>query len=228
MKDKKQVTQVVILVALVAVFVGYGIVKFAGSKPKAAQTPATTATKQAGVASQGQSADGAANESATDTASQASVVEQPCAVEAVVTTDNTRDPFAPSMVAASNFHIPPAPRIWKTASRRTDPPVIPNVGLLPMGVGPSQSVEPGPTAVDQAKPATAPVPFPEFVLTGVITGRENVGIIRLGESRYIVKEGQRIDGIYRVVSVSQEGVLVTRDSRSVFLKLGGEGNASKN
>ena len=102
------------------------------------------------------------------------------------------------------------------------PPYVPTIGPIPpIGPGPSNTQT---QAAGPPKPVEEP--FPPFVLTGIITGRTNVAIIRLGEGRYIVREGQLISGTYEVVSVSQEGVLLSRDGRSVFLKLGGQGNAS--
>jgi type IV pilus biogenesis protein PilP len=68
---------------------------------------------------------------------------------------------------------------------------------------------------------------PEFELTGVIRGDRNVAIIRCGEGgRYVVKQGQLIDGRYKVESVSDDGATLVYKNRRIHVKLGGVKNAS--
>lgn len=68
---------------------------------------------------------------------------------------------------------------------------------------------------------------PYFVLTGVIRGAENVAIIRTDNSeRYVVKQGQFINGRYKVLSVTADGVVLACGSHRIQLKLGGVQNAS--
>jgi hypothetical protein len=92
------------------------------------------------------------------------------------------------------------------------PPMIPQIGVLP----------PNLTVVKSTQTED-----PDFVLTGVIRGWENVAIIRVGDSeRHVVKQGQFIDGHYRVLAVTSDGAVLACGSRRIRLKLGGVRNAS--
>ena len=65
------------------------------------------------------------------------------------------------------------------------------------------------------------------MITGVIRGAQNVAIIRSGDKgHYIVKQGQLIDGRYRVLSVTNDGAVLAYKDRRIHLKLGGAKNAS--
>lgn len=133
-----------------------------------------------------------------------------------------RDPFAPAMNISTGESAPPPSRVALAPAEMLPPLLADIFPLPPLGAGAGGQSYEAREAIQQP----AEQPFPTFVLTGVITGRTNVAILRLGESRYIVKEGQLIDGTYKVVTVSQDGVLLAHDDHSVFLKLGGDGNAS--
>lgn len=209
MKDNKRLHQFIIVGVLLAFCIGYVTMKMTARKPEAAKpAPVAQAAKPADIG-QGpsQTSDKPSDSKPADTAVAVAAVDN-IAV-------NRRDPFAPTMDTSI--------KIASALPQRSGslPPFMPDIGPLPpIGAG-------GQTGTGQQQ-AQKPVeePFPPFVLTGVITGQTNVAIVRLGEGRYIVKEGQKINGIYEVVTVSQDGVLITRDGRSVFLKLGGNGNAS--
>lgn len=230
MKDKKQTIQMVVLGGLIAVFVGYFVFTTIAKKPAPAQAASAKPYKPA-------AATGAQNGAGpTDSTAVAQVpagtavveVSGPVIAGEVVPAMGLRDPFEPNMSAAQDT-IPSesSTKPVQIAMHRPMTPVIPNISgpLPPMGAG--TSTYNGAQNGSDGKPKPEEAPMPQFAVTGVITGRENVGIMRLGESRYIVKEGQKINGIYEVVSVSQEGVLIARDGHSVFVKLGGDGNASQ-
>lgn len=220
MKDKKQVPQMVILGVLVALCAGYVVMKITGAKsaPTAAQTQ-TAAAPQAGQpigrgpdAEPSPDVESPAAESGAGNAT-VEVVPAEAAVQA-----GKRDPFSPAISNATAVAAAPPPQSVQPSVRisRADPLpfYVPPISPMPVEA-------PGGAGMENADPA-----LPSFQLTGIITGRTNVAIIRLGEARHIVKEGQLINGMYKVVKVSQDGVQLTHDGRSVFLKLGGEGNAS--
>lgn len=228
MKDKKQTIQMVVLGLLVALFVGYFVFTFTAKK---APTQATSKDEpKPNTASAGQTGTTADKGGVSSSASASVVVAVNSPTEdTVIPPISGRDPFAPLMIDSGPQAFPKPRNVsppMRMASHKL-PPLVPNMsGMLPpIGAGSSPRVGQSITPGGYQKPE--PQPFPPFAVTGVITGRENVGIIRLGDSRYIVKEGQRINGTYEVVSVSQEGVLLAHSGRTVFFKLGGEGNASQ-
>ncbi len=91
------------------------------------------------------------------------------------------------------------------------PPLGPLVP--PMGFGDGSGLPTSPAATD---------PGQALKLTGVVRGTVNVAIVRGPENvRYIVKEGQKIGGKYRVESVSRSGIWVRFESKKYFLRLGG-------
>lgn len=209
MKGKSQVPQMIILGIMVAMCAGYVVVKMTAKKP----TPAPAAP-----AAQAQSAPSkAAAQTTTGSESkEAQTVEGKTVVAtaAVMPQAARRDPFAPAIVATT-MSCPPPPgpsNRMKIAKMDMLPPWIPPIGTGNSGTAGTAA------PVEEA--------FPDFQVTGVITGRTNVAIVRLGEDKFIIREGQTISGKYRVVTVSQDGVLISHDGRSVFLKLGGEVNAS--
>lgn len=214
MKDKKNLPQMIVLGVLVAVCVGYIGIKFTGKKP--APPPAN---KKA--AAQPESVPVDKPEPAPDV----NIPEPTLVAMQVEGTQARRDPFAPTMDIWSRSEITPTQTTKPSVSFPKNPlPLFPAIGKLPVGAGPTRESGGGQENRQPVQPVIEP--FPPFVLTGIITGRTNVAIIRLGESRYITKEGQIINGTYKVVTVSQDGVLLNHDGRSVFLKLGGESNAS--
>ncbi len=201
MQDKKQKIQIAVLAVLILACLAYGGMVFMGKKstapPPQAQTEQSTQPKTSETVP-----------IPNKTVFSAAVAETPAQAQG-----NPRDPFMPMMQTM----VTPAP---STSTRRFNNTPVPPIGVtIPLGAGGGDGSSANQTSVAES--------FPQFQLTGVITGQTNVAIIRLGESRYIVKEGQKIDGQYEVTSVSQEGVLLSRGGRSVFLKLGGDGNANK-
>jgi hypothetical protein len=132
-----------------------------------------------------------------------------------------RDPFAiqvlvDSETATSDKQTSPkaAPEPKKPAKLASSrvPPLIPPIGSFAS----SLSVLPSNTNQD-----------PEFVLTGVICGLENVAIIRVGDrQRHVVKQGQFIYGRYKVLAVTPNGAVLACGNRRIHLRLGGVPNAS--
>lgn len=70
--------------------------------------------------------------------------------------------------------------------------------------------------------------LPNFRLVGVIIGDKNMAVIRGdNDARYMVYEGQSIEGKYLVKYVSRSGVYLKYKDRTFELKLGGQDAAQK-
>jgi hypothetical protein len=222
--DKKQMPQVIVLGVLLLACIGYVTFQFTSHKPA---PPAPAPAEQA----QGQ------DQKADETAEQ---VEKLANLPAV----SKRDPFSPVMVASlPGEPVPlskgqynsatvrervmsklnpnrPVPTIWKSSStvpRMPGPMHVEPIPLTMVGGRTNGSVSSIPVTPGD----------PNFIVTGVIRGGKNVAIVRSGDERHIVREGQYIQGKYRVDSVTDDGVVLSESNRRISLKLGGEKNAKQ-
>ncbi len=76
--------------------------------------------------------------------------------------------------------------------------------------------------------ALNPEPEEELVVTGVVRGESNVAIVRIGATgRHVVREGQVIDGRYRVASINTDHVVFIYNNRPIAIKVGGNRNAAR-
>lgn len=57
-------------------------------------------------------------------------------------------------------------------------------------------------------------------LSGVIQGEPKLALIRRGENRYLVREGDSLEGAYRVVQIADSTVTLERAGRRQVLRLG--------
>ncbi len=57
-------------------------------------------------------------------------------------------------------------------------------------------------------------------LAGVVEGDPKLAVLRRGDSRYLVKEGDSVEGAYRVVKIASNAVTLQRGRRSLTLRLG--------
>jgi len=57
-------------------------------------------------------------------------------------------------------------------------------------------------------------------LAGVVEGDPKLAVLRRGESRYLVKEGDSVEGAYRVTKIASNTVTLQRGRRSLTLRLG--------
>ncbi len=227
MKDKKSQPLIIGVIAIIAVLAGFLVMKMTAQPTK---KPSEVAKKPAQTANTGS---GPKQPMGTeDPACTVELEEQQIQIQAAALPgENRRDPFSPTMDISIKVDTPSA----YTRPHTPIPPVTVSAngygGSGYSGFLPGSGVQGSNTGYDDSSDYRQSAnaveePFPRFVVTGIITGRTNVAVIRLGEERYIAKEGQTISGSYKVVSVSADGVQLSRDGRSVFLKLGGEGNAS--
>jgi len=209
--DKKQIPQLVVLGLLLLICIGYVSFKF--MKPPAAG-PAPAAKQSAKANTAGNALVQVQAEPVLSTATFPDL-GAPIPRRDPFTVQNLEGVGAPKPNKPANSKANPvAQRAVRAASGRVPP-------LIPMGSFANVSA-----VQSTAVPSTAN-PDPLFVLTGVVRGRENVAIIRVGNSeRYVVKQGQLIGGRYRVLSVSPDGVVLACKNRRIHLKLGGVPNAS--
>lgn len=203
--DKKQIPQMVVLGVLVLACIGY--VSFTVMKPPATES----APPPKPVAKADVSAKLAAAAAQSDF--EAPVGTFPGLSAPIA----RRDPFTVQSLGIAK----PKPEALKPISaatvRKAGATKLPP--LIPMGNFSAAST-PTLTAVPTFQD-------PDFVLTGVIRGAENVAIIRVGDrGRHVVKQGQSIEGRYRVLSVSEDGAVLACGNRRIHLKLGGVRNAS--
>ena len=218
--DKKQIPQLVILGLLTLLCIGY--VSFTltrGSKPAQQVQAAQPSAKN--------------NESATAGCEQDTNIEVAKSSSTGLEPLMRRDPFIPQRLPGAEMNDPtsvPAPQ--KSGSVRPSVQVVRNplASVPPInpfrGVSPVATPLPVATATEPAKPVQQEQD-PQFVLTGVIRGEQNVAIVRSGESgRHIVREGQLIDGRYRVISISDDSAVLVHENHRIYLKLGGAKNAS--
>lgn len=206
--DKKQIPQMVVLGLLVLACIGYA--SFTVFKPPAVEikAPAPKEPDKAGA-------------SIAVVRLTARPIQSTAAFPDLSTPIARRDPFTVQVLPSSDTTHPDkqanakptsaARQAIKSATSKV-PPLIPPMGNFT----PNLSVLPSVQNQD-----------PDFVLTGVIRGWENVAIIRVGNSeRYVVKQGQFINGRYQVLAVTSDGAVLACGNRRIHLKLGGVRNAS--
>jgi len=213
-QDNKQIPQLIVLGVLVLACVSY--VSFKVMRPGPArptEAPAATTTESSPVSQP-----------------EAAVVVMPDAGAFSVFPDlarvlDRRDPFAPQPLPGAKQNT--------SVSVQTPRPRPLNTQPMPFGKLPKIDVKPfnpfggsGNTAVLPNPPTDTPQE-PKFTLTGVVRGTENVAILRSGEGgRYVVRQGQTIEGRYRVIMVMGDAVVLSDRGRRIYVRLGGEQNAS--
>lgn len=220
--EKKQVPQLIVLGVLVVGCVGVVSFQLSAGKRAAPKAKPTAIAKAQVDKAAGEST--AKNEE-SDATKMAMAI--PDVFPNLGTAPARRDPFKPAALSGGILPEPPS-RPRPAASQQPRTTVNPtSSGALPvnpfrnMGQGSGTSVIPAPTNV-------APVePDPQFTLTGVIRGEQDVAIIRSGQNgRYVVRQGQLIEGRYKVLSISDTGAVLAYKNRRIHVKLGGVKNAS--
>lgn len=218
--DKKQLPQLAVLGLLVVACVGVVAFQFVGHRRSAPPAPA--------VSDRSRAPDRAAEEPVGPKSARVASVDLGAVPASVfpnlMSTPTRRDPFRPSALPGAVEVRTRPPAGWQN-SRATIPG---GLAQNPLPFNPFKDISQGsgPAALTQGRAAqVVPEPDPEFTLTGVIRGHSNVAIIRTGEGgRHIVKQGQFIDGRYRVVSVTENGAVLAHNNRRIYVKLGGVKN----
>jgi len=217
--DKKQIPQLIVLGVLVLICIGYVSFKVmspAAPPPAPLQQPDSAKTEVKG-------SDESAATDAQDEIVQNSVFPD------LASTPARRDPFTPVVLPGSSVMAqePPVNVVVdkpKPVRIVTNPTAkVPRITTPPFNPFSQMSAKIDPTP----QPVVVPDPDPQFTLTGVIRGDQNVAIIRMGDGgRYVVKQGQLIDGRYKVLSVYDDGATLVYKNRRIHVKLGGVKNAS--
>lgn len=202
MKTKNQQTQIIVFCCLAAVVLGLGVFKVVGGKSAPASHKQAGAVKQVAQAQP----------------DEPSAAQQDHASPAATETTQglaykTRDPFVPQVIGASA----------QTRNQQgREAPLVSRVPKLPLPL--IAPLHPQPIDFTPAGPSTAefkPDPASELRLTGVIEGSCSVAIIRgEGGARYIVREGQSIEGKYILQSISRNGVHLKYGGKTYILRLG--------
>lgn len=213
--DKKQIPQLAVLGLMLLLCIGYVGFQFTGKKA-APPPPAQNQTEQ----------EKKAEELDPEQLRAAQIAGLPAV--------SKRDPFAPAMKVSDpgqfagsskrnggvdNLPTPnrPVPKIQNNQLASLSQPL--RIEPIPVPVDDGLSSEGGSAYVQPSDP--------DFKVTGVIRGEKNVAIVRVGDERHIIREGQYIYGKYQVVSVKDDGVVLSNEGRRISLKLGGEKNAKQ-
>lgn len=211
--DKADMPKIIVLGVLVAVFIGWGAYSMIGRRAAASSPPPAQSVREAAES----------DSAAKPKTPPAPKVEPAKPVQVAATPaaqpQPTKDPFTPRVSDAPVIAgaLPRIPMIPRNSNLAMLPPFKPGISVRPIDDGGSCGITPF---------GAAPALDPQFVLTGVINGATNVAIIRAGDERHIVREGQYINGKYLVKSIGHDRVVLTTGTRSINLRLGGASNAS--
>jgi len=224
--DKKQVPQLIVLGLLTVAFIGFLSFNFLAPK-----TEKKLETTTASVTSPNNKQDDKADADTQATATVAPESQVLGVFPDLAAIPARRDPFAPQKLGE------PVSEVASTAIRRNAAPkptsfIRPSQGL---GRVPSLSIPPmNPYNIGSDNSGRLPrvsvaaaEQDPQFTLTGVIRGDGNVVILRTSDNgRYVLKQGQLIDGRYRVLYVTSDSVVLAYKNRRIHVRLGGAKNAS--
>lgn len=213
---KKQIPVLVALSLVLVLAVGYSVKKTL-NRPVPQDKPAAKAESSA--------AEPAPEQNAQDPRETTGLAAE----QIVFTGPPARDPFRPvirpdageptgglKIYKAPSGDTPSSGKKAKSGNGRLSIPPLP----LP-GLGQGLRVE-GPGVQ-----ASAPPEPPPFTATGVVRGAYDIAILRgEGGARYFVREGQSVGDGYVVKSISPVGVVLKKQDRSVFVKLGGAQDAT--
>jgi hypothetical protein len=207
--DKKQIAQFVVLGVLVVVCIAYVSFKVMGSKaPGAANNPAKNA--------------GAVTALTADSSATVTQDQSPTGVFPDLNSPPAkRDPFTVQKLPQSEDQQSSDQQLIEARPQ----PVVVNAGAkLPrIEVAPLNPFAKTNATVSVSKDNQEP----QFTLTGVLRGESNVVILRSGTNeRHIVKQGQFINGRYKVLFVTGDGAVLADKNHRIHLKLGGNKNAS--
>jgi len=197
--EPEQRNQFILLCCLVVLVLGFGIFRIVGARTSAGPTPGAAKSVERGIST---------------TQAQEGNAEGEAGAATIVSALPIRDPFQPQVSTkpescSTQTRVGPTRALPLIAREpRISLPMMPPFGGEPMNVRPM----PLPEVEDPSK---------ELKLTGVIEGDANLAVIRAGDARHIVREGQSINGKYVVKSISRTGVRLARNGKTYFLGLTG-------
>lgn len=172
-------------------------------------------------------------EAPVEQASEASELVTKAVFPGLDTTVARRDPFQPvklpvdpTDVLPQDF-VQPKPVSAKASVTVRPTAQVPQIKVNPFNPFTSLATATSGSGESNPAPAVAEEKDPDFALTGIVRGAENVAVIRVGSSgRYVVKQGQYVEGRYQVLSVTQDSATLLYNGRRIHIKLGGVKNAS--
>ncbi|HHX38759.1 MAG TPA: general secretion pathway protein GspB [Armatimonadetes bacterium] len=102
---------------------------------------------------------------------------------------------------------------------------LPPMSATAPGLAPHEGVRvPGSVSSPPEGGAAAAATSPALQLTGIIDGDPRMAVIEGETAHYIVREGDRVAGGYRVASISPQKVMLrSEDNRTVVLRFGRKG-----
>ena len=247
--DKKQIPQFAALCVLSAGVFGYFVVKIVTPSPAAAGTrphPAAGASQAAPSASPASAKAAATDKAVSGTAPAGDESEAPAptpgmrdpfvvgyvdpgtqpAAAAVAT---ATVPATPGRVAASLTKPAKAAGRQTASIQEVGPAVVPAAPALPfglkrlptLGAAPALSAAPKQEKYTKAAAPEAPA-APTWTVTGVLQNEAGqVAVLRSGEARRIVRTGDAVDSVYRVVAVTRSAVVLRHGKTFYRLTLGG-------
>ncbi len=214
--EKKQLPQLVVLGVLVILCIGFVSFQIAGSKksPRSAAAPSKTEAVKV------------VEKQETEEPQQLAVI--PDVFPNLQSTPVRRDPFVSAKLPGSVREEAKAVRQQTVRTNTNQIRTAFNTAgkVPPFNPFRNISQDAGPSL--QPVPQVREDPEPQFTLTGVIRGSdENVAIIRTGDNgRYVVKQGQYIEGRYKVLYITTDSAVLAYKNRRIHVKLGGDNNAS--
>jgi hypothetical protein len=221
-QDKKQLQQFIALGVLAVSFVGFVSFQVMGTKTPPAVAPGSASTSNG---SDGSSSDSGATAGKTELVSDLIAKgvfpglskdlprRDPFILQVMPNSGPTDQVVAPTrvdtMVQANNA---PKPDFGNEK--------IPSINVRPINPFAGGSASPGSARI------TAVEPERTFTVTGVVRGEHNVAIVYDDKGgRYVVREGELIDGQYSLRSVGREGVVLSHKNRAIHVKIGGAKDA---
>lgn len=245
--EPKQVPQFAALCILSAGTFGYFVVRLVTPSPAAAGTHppvAMAAAVPATAAAPGKA--GVPAVASTPAAGAAGTAAAPEDAPAPPPAATMRDPFAvgyvdpktaPAQIVTAQIAPLPVPPVLPASktTRAGGKPALQMAALPPAPIG-VPAAPPLPTGLTdlRVRPAALaplptvrkapapPPPAPAWTVTGVLQGEaEQVAILRNGEARRIVRTGDAVDSVYKVVDVTRSAVFLRHGKTFYELALGG-------
>ncbi len=144
-------------------------------------------------------------------------MKEPVIVEAAKQTGEVAETPAPPAEQLPTLYRAPAEA--QTATQA--PPVRKPVSVKkPAAEGKLPPFQPPDwTAVNTSVGASGRAPSTLW-LAGVIQGNPKVALLRRGEERYLVKEEETFDGVYKVASIASNSVTLQKGRRKLTLRVG--------
>ena len=233
--DKKQIPQFAALCVLSAGVFGYFVMKIvtpspaaAGTRPRPAAEASLASPAPVGGTASPKQAEAGKTGAAPDAAPAGDQAEAPAP------TPGMRDPFVVGYVDPSTQPAAPAPSPAKAAapakaaglqvaSIREVPPASVAAPAVPFGLKgfPAPDAAPAMPAASQKASAPEAPAAPAWTVTGVLQGGTGqMAVLRSGEARRIVRTGDSVDGLYRVVAVTRSAVVLRHGTTFYHLILG--------